>query len=275
MELTKKVLDRIARMCLLDDGFMKKVFEDKACAELLLRIILDKPDLMVETVQTELLLKNLQGRDVRLDVYASDAQGKQYNIEVQRKNYGATPKRARYNSSLLDANITNPGDDYKQLPESYMIFITEHDVFRQDKQLYHFERICPEINMFLNDSSHIIYVNASKHTDTALGRLMQDFGCVRASDMYFDILADRVRYFKENQEGMKTMCRIWEEFVEDGRAEGRAQGIAQGRAEGRAEGEANMAKETAKRMLEDGEPVEKIIRYTNLTLEQIDELRSK
>lgn len=51
----------------------------------------------------------------------------------------------------------------------------------------------------------------------------------------------------------------------EGLEEGRAKGLAEGRAEGRAE--------TAKMMLEDGEPISKIMRYTGLTEEEIEKLR--
>ena len=129
---------------LIDDNFMTKVFEDKGCTELLLRIVLDRDDLTVQSVRTENPLKNLQGRSVRLDISATDREGKVYNIEVQRANAGAIAKRARYNSSLIDANITEPGEELENLPESYVIFITENDVRGGNRPLYRFERSIPK-----------------------------------------------------------------------------------------------------------------------------------
>ena len=38
-------LQRLSALRLLDDDFMNKVFEDKACAEFLLQIILQRSDL--------------------------------------------------------------------------------------------------------------------------------------------------------------------------------------------------------------------------------------
>uniref|UniRef100_UPI0040270983 Rpn family recombination-promoting nuclease/putative transposase n=1 Tax=Alloprevotella sp. TaxID=1872471 RepID=UPI0040270983 len=58
-----------------------------------------------------------------------------------------------------------------------------------------------------------------------------------------------------------------------GRAEGRAEGLQEGRIEGRAEGE-NMQKiKLAEMMLEDGESVEKVMRYTGFTREQVESLK--
>ena len=49
----------------MDDNFMSKVFEDKPCAEFLLRIILNRDDLKVKEVHGQHDLNNIQGRSVR------------------------------------------------------------------------------------------------------------------------------------------------------------------------------------------------------------------
>ena len=58
----------------LDDDFMSKVFEDKNCVEFLLQIILKRDDLKVTSVSSQYVIKNLQGRSVRLDILAVDRQ---------------------------------------------------------------------------------------------------------------------------------------------------------------------------------------------------------
>ena len=227
---------------------MKKVFEDKACTQLLLRIIMQKDDLVVEQVQTEYSVKNLQGRSARLDILASDRNGVQYNVEVQRAESGAGPRRARYNSSLMDVNITDPGDDYEALPECYVIFITETDVLRRSQPMYLIERTCCGLDVPFNDGSHIIYVNAQVQDSTPLGLLMQDFTCTNATDMHYKELAQRVRYFMED-EGVKSMCWFTEEVIEDERIE------------------------TAKRMLaKDKYSIEEIADCCAITVEQVQAL---
>lgn len=58
----KKIMSRIQNLCLLDDDFMSKCFENYAeGAQLILRIILEKEDLLVHTVRTQYSIKNLQG----------------------------------------------------------------------------------------------------------------------------------------------------------------------------------------------------------------------
>lgn len=211
---------------LLDDDFMSKVFEDTACAQLLLNIILEREDLTVKEAHGQYTIKNLQGRSVRLDILAIDQQGNTYNIEIQRRDEGADARRARYNSSLLDANLTQPGDQYNALGETYVIFITERDVLKEGLPIYHIDRIVRETGKAFEDGSHIIYVNAQNKNDTPLGRLMHDFTCTSVEEMHYPVLADRVRYFKEDVKGVTNMCREVEKLVAEERLQTQAESFA-------------------------------------------------
>lgn len=212
----EEYLHRIQNLRLIDDNFMTKVFEDKECSEFLLQVILDRDDLTIREVHSQYGLNNIQGRSARLDILAVDEQNKAYNIEIQRNDRGAEVRRARYNSGLMDANITEPGDRYDQLYETYVIFITENDILKAGLPIYHIERTIQETGMPFGDGAHIIYVNSQIKDDTKLGRLMQDFTCTNPDDMNYPVLAQRVRYFKEDTKGVATMCRAFEEVREEG-----------------------------------------------------------
>ena len=195
---------------------MSKVFEnDIECTEFLLHIIMDKPDLKVEQVRTQYAIKNLLGRSVRLDIYAVDSAQKKYNIEVQRADKGAGAKRARYNSSVIDTNSLLAGAKFEELPETYVIFITENDVMEKNQPMYHIDRYIRETGEYFKDGSHIIYVNGSYQDDSPLGLLMKDFNCKNPNDMYYKLLADRVRYFKEDEKGVGIMCKAVEELAKE------------------------------------------------------------
>ncbi len=242
-------MEKIKNFTLMDDDFMSKVFEDKACAEYLLHIILDREDLMVVQVQSQYTLKNLQGRSVRLDILATDANGDLYNIEVQRSDKGADALRARLYSSLLDANSTDIGEKFENIRETWVIFITENDVLGAGLPIYHIERTVVETGQQLGDKAHIIYVNSKVRNDTRLGRLMHDFHCKNVGDMTPSVLAERAYYFKENEEGSRSMCRAMEELILDEH------------------------KKIALEMLRNKEmSCEKIAMYFNLSLEEVQEL---
>ena len=207
-------LQRIRGFRLIDDDFMNACFEGNIeGTELVLRIILNKPDLSVKSVNTQKVMKNLQGRDIWLDIDATDSDDNELDIEIQRSDKGADRKRARYHSSILDAHLLKPNEDFKDLPETYVIFITENDVIGGNLPIYTIERQITNMGQPFNDGEHIIYVNgANKDSATELGKLMHDFFCTNPDDMNFKQLADKVRYFKEDEKGVAAMCKVMEDM---------------------------------------------------------------
>ena len=222
----------LSELTLMSDAFMRNVLKVTACAEYVLQVILGKKDLRVTEVIVQQDNKNLQGRSAVLDCVARDDDDIRYNVEIQQENEGASPKRARFHSGLLDMNTLNPGEDFDKLQESYVIFITRNDVLKAGLPIYHIERRIKETGRSFPDQSHIIYVTSSIQEETELGRLMHDFHCKNADDMYSEVLAERVRTLKETPKGVDSMCRELEQLYLDSKNEG----IAKGRAEGRAEG---------------------------------------
>ena len=215
-------LQRLRGLRLMDDDFMSKCFENNIeCTELVLHIVLGRDDLKVEKVETQHLIKNLQGRSIILDIYATDHTGKRYNIEIQRADRGAGAKRARYHSSLIDANITEPGDRLENLSETYVIFITERDVMGDALPIYHINRMVEETGKKFQDEAHIIYVNGAYRDESPLGILMHDFSCTDPNDITYEVLAERVRYFKEDEEGVAAMCKAMEDMRNEAALEAR------------------------------------------------------
>ena len=118
----------------------------------------------------------------------------------------------------MDADITIPGADAENLPETYVIFITENDIYKKGKPLYKIDRYVDSHELF-NDEAHIIYVNGQYKGDDPIGDLMHDFHCKKADDMKNKLLAERTRYLKETDKGDRHMCRIIEEMLKEERAE--------------------------------------------------------
>ena len=89
-----------------------------------------------------------------------------------------------------------------------------------------------------NDGTTIIYVNGEYRGDDALGQLMHDFNCNNADDMHYELLAEKTKYYKENQEGVQIMCKALEDMTREAEARGKAYGEAIGEARGEARGKA-------------------------------------
>ena len=137
----------------------------------------------------------------------------QFDVEIQQDNEGASPKRARYHSGLMDMNTLNPGQDFDELPESYVIFITRDDILGYGFPIYHIDRHIKEADDSFQDEAHIIYVNSRKQEDTELGRLMHDLHCKNADEMHSPVLAKRVHELKDTQKGIELMCHEMEKFI--------------------------------------------------------------
>ncbi len=227
----QKVLKIIAGMRLLDDDLMTLVFDKNAPAtELLLNILFNRKDMKVKEVIAQREYKNpvTGGRSIKLDVYAVDSTGKVYDIEVQRADHGANFHRARFNSSMIDTRLLKVGQDFAEMVDSYVIFITENDVIGKGLPMYHINRVIEETGEKFVDGSHIIYVNGSyKNNDDPVGKLMHDFRCIVPDDMNYPLLAQNVRYFKE-EGGQARMCKAVEEYGLENFAEGKEEGRTEG-----------------------------------------------
>ncbi len=254
--MKSEYLAEIERFRLMDDDFMSKCLENAPeCIELILQIILGKKDLKVVKSQTEYPIKSLQGRGVRFDVFARDSKGREYDIEIQRADKGAEPKRARYNSALMDANALKSGEDIGKLRDTYVIFITESDVMKRGLDVYSFDRVDKDAGLDLCDGTHIIYVNGATRSASDIGKLMHDFLCRNVSEMYFDILKRQVSQFKNSEEGRHAMCKAMERIEARGARK-------------------NMLA-TAKRMLKDGIlALKDIARYSGLSLAEVKKLQA-
>ena len=232
-------LERLALLRYIDDDFMTVCLADNyECVELILQIILGRDDIKVKSVHTQEPMKNLQGRSAILDVHAVDSTNKEFDVEIQRQDAGAGANRARHTSSLLDAHILKPGDNTEDIPDSYVIFITENDVMKGNQPVYPVERYVTvgENKVLFGDGSHIIYVNGKYRGNDEIGKLMHDFSCTSPDDMNYEALAKRARYFKQDKKGVAAMCKIMEDM----------------RKEAAQEAALKSAKETAERLIKKG-----------------------
>lgn len=247
----------IKNFTLMSDIFMRNVFKKRECLEYVLQVIMKKKDLHVIDQIIQKDYKNLQGRSAVMDCVARDSTGKQFDVEIQQDNEEASPKRARYHSGLMDMNTLNPGQDFEELPESYVIFITRDDILGYGLPIYHIDRQIKELEEAFQDEAHIIYVNSKKQDDTQLGRLMHDLHCKKADEMHSPILAKRVYELKETQKGVELMCHEMEKIYSEGMESGEKRGIEMG--------ELKAKKETILSLAEMGIPVDKIAKAVNLS----------
>ena len=132
------------------------------------------------------------------------------------------------------------------------------------KDIYQIDRTRQELDgKAFGDGTHIIYVNGATRSNSDIGKLMHDFLCSNAAEMYFDILKRQVSQFKNSDEGRHYMCKAMERIE----ARGKREGIAEGKRE-------NMLA-TAKRMLKSGMlALKDIAKFSGLSLAQVKKLQA-
>ena len=277
----------IRSLCMMNNRFMNFMLDDnKEAAQVFLRVILGDDKIKVRNVRIQSFIQNIYGHSSQLDILAQDSKGRYFNVEVQRSDEGAPARRARFYSSILDTHFLQPSKLYEELPDTYVIFITENDVLHDNLPLYNIRRRIDENAKCFGDGSHIIYVNSQRRDDTALGKLMQDLYCTEPKNLHYHEFAERMEFLKYSKEGEEKMTDVIEEYAAR-KAEALAKEAAR---EAVKEAVKEATKEAAKKaeekeqanrielaqgLLADGMSIEFTVRHSKLTEAEVRELASK
>ena len=260
-------LQKIKELRLMDDDFFSEALDEKTeVVEYILNTILERDDIKVKSTKAQVEYKSATKRSIKLDIQAEDVNGRLMDIEIQRSDRGSGVRRARFHSSMIDRALLGKGDDFEDLVDTYVIFITEKDKFGMGIPLYHIERKISEMdNALFGDGAHILYVNGEyRNLEHPVGSLMHDFNCKDAKDMVNPLLAEEVRYLKETEGGRSQMSRLLEEM--------RNEVAEKAKAEGKAEGNHEKAVNTALKMIAKKYEAEEIAEITGLSLEEVRKL---
>ena len=243
-----------------------------------MRVILGDDKIKVRNVRIQSFIQNIFGHSSQLDILAQDSKGRYFNVEVQRSDEGAPARRARFYSSILDTHFLQPGKLYEELPDTYVIFITENDVLHDNLPLYNIRRRIDENAKCFEDGSRIIYVNSQRRDNTALGKLMQDLYCTEPKNLHYHEFAERMEFLKYSKEGEEKMTDVIEEY-----AARKAEALAKEAVKEAAKEAAKKAEEReqanrielAQGLLADGMSIEFTVRHSKLTEAEVRELASK
>lgn len=213
----KKTLEWLARLCVMDDEFMRCVFRDQP--ELVadvLRILTKIEGLVVERLETQRDLKRLvSARSLELDVWCVDAEGRWHDMEVQGGS-SANPKRARYHSAAMDVEFLSARDEFRKLLEQWVVFVMEEDPFGEGLARYLFGSVELDTGRRIGDGRWVLYVNGAYRGSDEIGHLMADFCQPDPALIHHEGLRKRVEYLKCSEKGVREMSGVFEEIREQG-----------------------------------------------------------
>lgn len=268
-----------------DNFIFQKVMLKKHICKAVLERLLDISIKDIVYIQEEKTLDvSLETKSVRLDVYVNDDKGTVFNIEMQTsKDMEELVKRTRFYQSILDMYHLQKGQKYMMLNDSYIIFICTFPVFTGHRHKYTFKNVCiEEHDILLNDGATKLFLSTKGKMDD-ISKPLQRFleyvdGHAATDDLLRDIesAVNEAKHCEAWREEYSMLSMdhytYWKEGVAEGRAEGLAEGKAAGLAEGEARGKAAAKAEVILQMLRENVSLEMIAKFTNLTVEEINEM---
>lgn len=239
----------VAQFNLTDDDFFSVVMENKAASEYLLTALLGKPIKVIDN-KTQYSIRNIENHSIVLDLLVEDEEHNVFDVEIQTSNEKNHERRMRYYRAAIDWSYLEKGRDYSELPELYMIFISEFDAFKQNRNHYEVKQLVGDAPY--DDGVHCLFFNTEVDDGTGLSKLLQYLKHSDADNNSFGALSEAVRYHKANTKGVDIMCEAVREY-----AKGYA---ADQRNEGRLEGKI----EAIKNMLKENIPLETALKYAEI-----------
>ncbi|MBQ2014236.1 MAG: hypothetical protein II242_03550, partial [Peptococcaceae bacterium] len=112
----------------------------------------------------------------------------------------------------IDTVFTEKGVEFRNLPDIYAIFLSEHDPFEQSCTTYHIHRAITETGTHVQNGIHEIYVNAEANDGSLHAELMNYMVDSNGYHPVFKKLSQKVQYFKESQKGVNEMGNVFEEY---------------------------------------------------------------
>lgn len=122
---------------------------------------------------------------------------------------------ARYNASVITSKETEIGEMFENIPEIYIIYISEFDFLKECKTIYHIEKIIKETGTLVDDGVHEIFVNTSIDDGTKISELMRCMTQKEVNDANFPKLVKRVKFLKTSEGGTRTMCEVMENYMNE------------------------------------------------------------
>ena len=279
---------------LLDDWF-KRTFEGLPGSKRLLTLFLQEliPERRIVDIRyapQEYTNPNPDKRGIRVDVEATDADGTRFLVEMQREPQDFFYERAVFNASHCVIRQMEKGEDEYDFPAVYFIGLVDFPLHNDpDRVLYRYSIFEDVDKELMTDNLHYLFLELPNcgRALSPQATILDNF-CFSLHNMQFleerppelrqeifDLLfetaeiatftpEDKVKYEFDmtTERDIRNQIRFAEK-----QAAAKAAAKAEAKATERTRKEDSI--KTARLMLADHEPMEKIVKYSGLTEEQI------
>ena len=144
----------------LSNAFMfGEVMRDESICKLFLEELLGCKIAKLKFINKEYDLADTKySHGIRLDVYLADANNTHYDIEMQN-SVEALERRCRYYQAGIDRRTLEKNAKYRDLPESYIIFVCNYDPYKLGYARYERVMYIKDTDLVYDDGSHVIFLN--------------------------------------------------------------------------------------------------------------------
>ena len=243
-------------LTIADNFIFCKVMQNERLCRGVLETLLGIKVSRIDYLQTENPIENFyDSRGIRLDVYVKDS-GRIFNIEIQTGNYDDLILRARYYLSSSDVATTKRRTKFKDIRETYILFICKDDPFGEGIPRYtKLTKFLETDRISYDDKSHNVFYNCSaweKEKDSEVREVLKFIYGLKPDSgiaLEMDEAASLAKQKSDLEDEYMYFSDILEDEKEEARAEGHALGHSEGHAEGLEAGRRQQKIESAKNLL--------------------------
>lgn len=287
-QLSKPKSADFSNLPLSNDFMFSEVMRQKDICKLFLEELLQKPIAQIKYITKQPDLSDSRSwHGVRLDVYIRDAENTRYDIEMQTTDSDNLERRIRYYQSAIDRQALSKGKKYKELPESFVIFVCDFDYFGAGLPIY--ERISclrGREDIRYDDGTHAIILNSEyREPGDTPEAIIEFLHCIRTNDLAYSYQSKlmhavcpairEVRKDEVKEVFFLTYQAKLEESVAVASAKAHAKGHAEGHAKGFAEGEEEKLDNIIAFRLKQGDTAEEAARLLNVSMDDVKRAAKK
>ena len=247
------------RATIANDFVFYKVMRDNPdVCQRLLEILLE---IDIETISMncqEVIDIDWKSKGVRLDVYVKGSD-KVFDIEIQPTDTKELPERARYYQGVMDVDCLGSGQPYKDLKDSYIIFICIPDIFHKGLPVYTFENLCRQDTVIPLGDRTLKYFFISDNCDKLLNKEQRAFLQLVSGRESSDAFTQRIASLTD---GVKRNIEYKRQFMEWERQKTYLFN----------KGKQEKAVEAARSFYANGASVELIAKSLQMTVEQVENI---
>lgn len=247
----------IADINLSNDLVFGEVMRQPENVKPFLEAVLEKKIAEITYIEKQQDIKDgIHLHGIRLDVSLADGAGTQYDVEMQTGRAYDLERRIRFYQSSIDRKTLEPAESYRQLRESYVIFVCTDDYYGRGLALYKRKSVIEGAeDLVYKDGSHAYILNAAFTVKNLSEPALEFLRYINAryrnlpidiSDSDYLTRIDRavedIKADKGKVERLMTLAAKLEDVRIDARREGFEAGVEKGIEKGSHDAQIGMAK---------------------------------